>query len=80
VAHPLPEVLLLVVCGTIADCDDFEGIAAWRKAHLEFLQREQARCNAHANVGGYGRPGDRCSPKIGYSYWWLRENTVNTMC
>jgi predicted transposase YbfD/YdcC len=39
VAHPLPEVLLLVVCGTIADCDDYEGIAVWGKAHLEFLQR-----------------------------------------
>jgi predicted transposase YbfD/YdcC len=39
VAHPLPEVLLLVVCGTIADCDDYEGIAAWGKAHLEFLRR-----------------------------------------
>jgi len=39
VAHPLVEVLLLVVCGTIADCDDYEGIAAWGKAHLEFLRR-----------------------------------------
>ena len=39
VAHPLPEVLLLVVCGTIADCDDYEGIAAWGKAHLAFLRR-----------------------------------------
>ncbi len=29
VAHPLPEVLFLVVCGTVADCDDYEGIAAW---------------------------------------------------
>jgi hypothetical protein len=29
VAHPLPEVLLLAVCGTIEDCDDYEGIAAW---------------------------------------------------
>jgi hypothetical protein len=38
VAHPLPEVLLLAVCGTIADCDDYEGIAAWGKAHLEFLR------------------------------------------
>jgi hypothetical protein len=28
-AYPLPEVLLLVVCGTIADCDDYDGIAAW---------------------------------------------------
>lgn len=39
VAHPLPEVLLLVVCGTIADCDDYEGIAEWGKAHLTFLRR-----------------------------------------
>ena len=39
VAHPLPEVLLLVVCGTIADCDDYEGIAEWGEAHLDFLRR-----------------------------------------
>src|SRR5712692_1793701 len=39
VAHPLPEVLLLVVCGTIADCDDYEGIAEWGEAHLTFLRR-----------------------------------------
>ena len=39
VAHPLAEVLLLVVCGTIADCDDYEGIAEWGEAHLEFLRR-----------------------------------------
>jgi predicted transposase YbfD/YdcC len=39
VAHPLPEVLLLVVCGTMADCDDYEGIAAWGEAHLAFLRR-----------------------------------------
>jgi predicted transposase YbfD/YdcC len=38
VAHPLPEVLLLAVCGTIADCDDYEGIAAWGNAHLGFLR------------------------------------------
>ena len=39
VAHPLSEVLLLVVCGTIADCDDYEGIAEWGEAHLAFLRR-----------------------------------------
>ena len=39
VAHPLPEVLLLVVCGTISDCDDYEGIAEWGEAHLAFLRR-----------------------------------------
>jgi len=39
VAHPLAEVLLLVVCGTIADCDDYEGIAEWGESHLAFLRR-----------------------------------------
>ena len=38
-AHPLPEVLLLVVCGTISDCDDYDGIAEWGEAHLPFLRR-----------------------------------------
>lgn len=39
VAHPLPEVLLLVVCGTISSCDDFDDIAAWGESHLDFLRR-----------------------------------------
>jgi DDE_Tnp_1-associated len=39
VAHPLPEVLLLVVCGTICDCDDYDSIADWGAAHLDFLRR-----------------------------------------
>lgn len=39
VAHPLPEVLLLVVCATIVSCDDFDDIAAWGEAHLDFLRR-----------------------------------------
>jgi predicted transposase YbfD/YdcC len=39
VAHPLDEVLLLVVCGTICDCDDYNGIAEWGAAHLDFLRR-----------------------------------------
>lgn len=39
ITHPLAEVLLLVVCGTIADCDDYDHIAAWGEAHLQFLRR-----------------------------------------
>jgi hypothetical protein len=39
VAHPLPEVLLLVVCGSVASCDDFDDIATWGQAHLPFLRR-----------------------------------------
>jgi len=34
VAYPLPEVLLLVVCGTIASCDDYDDIVDWGEAHL----------------------------------------------
>ena len=39
IAHPLAEILLLVVCGTMADCDDYDHIAAWGEAHLDFLRR-----------------------------------------
>ena len=39
VAYPLPEVLLLVVCGTIASCDDYDDIVDWGEAHLTFLRR-----------------------------------------
>jgi len=39
VAHPLPEVLLLVVCGTIAASDDYDEIVDWGTAHLAFLRR-----------------------------------------
>jgi len=39
ILHPLSEVLLLVVCGTIADCDDYDHIAAWGETHLDFLRR-----------------------------------------
>ncbi len=39
VTHPLAEVLLLVACGTMADCDDCDHIAAWGETHLEVLRR-----------------------------------------
>lgn len=39
VAYPLKEVLFLAVCGTMADCDDYENIVAWGEAHLDFLRR-----------------------------------------
>ena len=38
ILHPLREVLLLVVCGTIADCDDYDAIADWG-AHVDFLRQ-----------------------------------------
>lgn len=51
ILHPLPEVLLLVVCGSIADCDDYEDIAGWGAAHLDFLRRHLPYEN--------GVPGER---------------------
>lgn len=39
VAHPLPEVLLLVVCGTISACDAFDEIVEWGEDNLDFLRR-----------------------------------------
>ncbi len=39
VAHPLPEVLLLAVCGTIGGCDDFDEIVEWGEDNLAFLRR-----------------------------------------
>ena len=39
ILHPLREILLLVVCGTIADCDDYDAIADWGEAHLDFLRQ-----------------------------------------
>src|SRR5664279_878947 len=39
IARPLPEVLLLIVCASIASCDDFDDIAAWGENHLPFLRR-----------------------------------------
>lgn len=38
VMYPLREVILLVVCATIADCDDYDEIALWGESHLNFLR------------------------------------------
>lgn len=39
VAYPFREILLLVLCGTIAGMDDFVEIRAWGKLRLPFLRR-----------------------------------------
>jgi len=39
VAHQLDEVLLVCVCATIAECDSFDAVSDWGRAHLEFLRR-----------------------------------------
>jgi predicted transposase YbfD/YdcC len=39
VLYPLPEILLLLLCATIAGADDFVEIALWGHEHLAFLRR-----------------------------------------
>ena len=39
VQFSLSEVLFLIVCGSVCDCDDYDSISAWGEAHLEQLQR-----------------------------------------
>jgi predicted transposase YbfD/YdcC len=39
VIYPLPEVLLLVLCATLAGADDFVETEAWGGEHLDFLRR-----------------------------------------
>jgi len=39
IMYPLSEVLLLLTCATICNCDDFDEIVAWGKHHLPFLRR-----------------------------------------
>ena len=38
VVYPLREVLFLVVCATIANCDDYEDIVDWGEANLKLLR------------------------------------------
>lgn len=39
VLYPLPELLLLLLCGTVAGADDFVELTLWGKENLAFLRR-----------------------------------------
>jgi len=39
VLYPLDEILLLVLCATMAGADDFTEITRWGRLHLEYLRR-----------------------------------------
>jgi hypothetical protein len=39
VLYPLPELLLLRLCGTVAGADDFVELTLWGEEHLAFLRR-----------------------------------------
>jgi len=52
IAHPLAGILLLVVCGTIADGDDYDHIAARGTAHPGFLRRHLPGATAYRADAG----------------------------
>ena len=39
VVFPLPEILLVVLCGTIAGAEDFVEVRRWARLHIDFLRR-----------------------------------------
>ena len=39
VLYPLPEILLILLCGTLAGADDFVELALWGRENLRFLRR-----------------------------------------
>jgi len=39
VLHPLPELLFLLLCGTVAGADDVVELTLWGEEHLAFPQR-----------------------------------------
>ncbi len=39
VGHPLSEVLFLVVCATICDCEDYDIISDWGEERIDSLRR-----------------------------------------
>jgi hypothetical protein len=50
ILHPLHEVLLLVVRGTIADCDEYDAIADRGEPNLDFLRQHLPY--THGVLGG----------------------------
>ncbi len=75
VAHPLVEVLLLVVCGSIADCDDYEAIAAWGAAHVGFLRRYLPYCHGVPGARWLTLLMNRINPALFSAAFmaWVRE-------
>lgn len=78
ILHPLPEVLLLVVCGTVAGCEDYEDTLPGAGLTSTFLRRYLPY--------EHGVPGERwltilmnrINPHLFAAAFadWVREGTV----
>ncbi len=47
VLYPLPEILLVVLCGVMAGADDFVEIERWGRRKLNYLRRRAALQRRH---------------------------------
>ncbi len=66
IVYPLKEVLLLVTCGTIASCDDFDDIVAWGEHHLIFCGSSRISITAFpASVGSAALSTGSIQPCLG---------------
>ena len=76
ILHPLPETLLLAVCGTIADCDDYEDIAAWGAAHIGFLRKHLPYAHGVARARWLTILMNRINPALFAAAFegWVRES------
>jgi len=79
VAHPLPEILLQVVCGAMADRDDFDGVALWGEYHLMAFPPTAGWQSAGPAPVSLSRRGRSIGKSSGYfplrdmTCWFARE-------
>jgi predicted transposase YbfD/YdcC len=79
VLYPLPEIILLLLCGTLAGADDFVEITLWGTQNLSFLRRFLPYAHeipSHDTLGEVIRVVDPELFKAAFTSWveGLREN------
>ncbi len=72
VLYPLPEIMLLLLCATLAGADDFVEIALWGGQNLAFLRRFQPYAHgipSHDTLGEVIRAVDPALFKACFTSW-----------
>ncbi len=64
VLHPLPEILLLLLCATVAGADDFAKIERWGVENLTFLRHFLRRRHGVPSHDTVGRGDRRARPRV----------------
>src|SRR3954469_19069209 len=64
VLYPLPEILLLLLCATVAGADDFAEIERWGVENLTFLRHFLRRRHGVPSHDTVGRGDRRARPRV----------------